>query len=276
LRILRAQQADGSWRYPGGNDSIRSQKNYNQLETYRNLRVLVEKYGFYRTHHSIEEAVGFLFGFQTDEGDFRGIYGSQYTPNYSAAIMEILVKAGYGKDKRIQKGLEWLLSVRQDDGGWAIPIRTRGEKLDIITARHKGAPIQPDRYKPSAHLVTGIVLRAFASHPVYRNCIEARKAGDLLKSRFFRKDSYPDHVSENYWYKFGYPFWWTDLISSLDSLSKLGFERGDADIARGLKWFVNNQMKNGMWKVKYGNPKDPDMEQWVALAACRVFKTFYS
>jgi hypothetical protein len=36
----------------------------------------------------------------------------QYTPNYSAAIMELLIKAGYSTDVRTEKGFQWLLSIR--------------------------------------------------------------------------------------------------------------------------------------------------------------------
>ena len=43
-RILRKQRPDDPWLYPGGNKDIRSQENYNQLETYRNLGILVEQY----------------------------------------------------------------------------------------------------------------------------------------------------------------------------------------------------------------------------------------
>ena len=42
-------------------------------------------------------------------------------------------------------------------------------------------PIQPDRSKAFSHLITGIVLRAFAAHRRYR---ATREAGELLKSLF--------------------------------------------------------------------------------------------
>ncbi len=123
-RILKKQQENGSWKYPSSKKDLRSQENYDQLETYRQLGFLIEKYGFNNQHQAIQKAAEFLFSFQTEESDFRGIYGNQYSPNYSAAIMELLIKAGYEDDPRIDKGFRWLLSVKQDDGGWAIPIRT--------------------------------------------------------------------------------------------------------------------------------------------------------
>ena len=103
-RILRTQRADGSWVYPGGKPDVQSQQNYDQLETYRRVGILVEKYGLTLRHPALARAAEFLFSFQTSEGDFRGIYGTQYTPNYTGGIMELLIKAGYADDPRIRRG----------------------------------------------------------------------------------------------------------------------------------------------------------------------------
>jgi len=116
-KLVSSQQPDGSWRYPGGKLNIRSQQNYNKIETYRMVGELVEKYGFNNRHDALRKAADFLFSFQTQEGDFRGIYGNQYSPNYSAAIMELLIKSGYQSDIRVEKSFLWLLSSRQNDGG---------------------------------------------------------------------------------------------------------------------------------------------------------------
>jgi hypothetical protein len=64
----------------------------------------------------MRQAAEYLFSHQTNEGDFRGIYGTQYSPNYSAAIMEFLIKAGYARDERIAQGFQWLLHIRSVTG----------------------------------------------------------------------------------------------------------------------------------------------------------------
>lgn len=47
--------------------------------------------------------------------------------------MELQIKAGYTDEPRIEKGFKGLLSVRQDDGGWANPLRTQYAKwLEVI------------------------------------------------------------------------------------------------------------------------------------------------
>lgn len=273
-RILARQRDDGSWRYAGGDAGIRAQVYYDLLETYRIVGVLVEKHGLTRDHPAMERAARFLFSFQTAAGDFRGIYGSQYTPNYSAAITELLIKAGYGSSPRIANSMRWLRAMRQDDGGWAIPLRTRGRLLDAVALADE--IVEPDRSRPSAHLVTGIVVRALAAHDRYRSSPEMKAAGDLLKSRFFKRDTYPDHVSAASWLVFSYPFWWTDLLSAMDSLTKAGFGRDDPDIARGVKWFVDHQEPGGLWQTGHNRPKDPYSDLWVALAVCRMLRTCLS
>ena len=242
-RILRRQREDGSWKYSGGKQDIRSQKNYDQLETYRMLGILVEKYGFVRTHPALQKAADFLFGFQTDEGDFRGIYGTQYTPNYTGGIMELLIKSGFGHDPRIHRGFHWLLSIRQQDVGWAIPLQTAGAKFDREVMQTE--TLQPDLSKPPSHMTTGCVLRAFAAHDEYRFAQAARVAGDYLASRLFKRHEYPGGQAADFWTKFSYPFWFTDLLSALDSLSRLGFGADEGRIPQALEWLVDRQQQSG-------------------------------
>jgi hypothetical protein len=273
-KLLGRQLANGAWKYPGGGKAhLRATEDYNQIETYRVLGELVEKYAMDKRHPAIEKAAEYLFSCQTEEGDFRGIYGTQYTPNYSAAIMELLIKAGNGADSRIEKGFKWLLSIRQNDGGWAIPLRTATNKFN--TGILKAAILKPNTLKPFSHLVTGVVLRAFAAHDKYRRIEAARAAGELLASRFFEKDAYPDRQSVDFWLKFSYPFWFTDLLSSLDSLSLMGFTVDNPQIAKAFEWFTARQQENGAWKLTLLRNKDKDLSLWLSLAICRVFKRFY-
>jgi len=276
-KIIGKQNSNGSWKYPGGKTDVRSRSNYDQLETFRILGVLIELYGFTREHEAVRNAADFLFSFQTSEGDFRGIYGGQYTPNYSAAIMELLTKAGYHEDSRIGKGFKWLLKMRQNDGGWAIPIRTLSGKdsLPLIEAMKKKTPAEPDRSKPFSHLATGVVLRAFAAHPKSREAPAAKRAGELLKSRFFQPDKYRDRKAPSFWTSFAYPFWFTDLLSSLDSLSHLGFTGQDPNIETALEWFADRQQKDGLWTLRMLKTGRKSLNLWIDLAICRVFKRFH-
>ena len=272
-KIVNKQQEDGSWKYPGQiRGHLRSKEDYNQIETFRMLGAAIEKYGLNKEHPAIERAADYFFSCQPKEGDIRGILGNQYLPYYTGAIMELLIKAGYYKDSHIKKGFNWLNSVKQDDGGWAFPIRTRNINLKQASILEK--PVQTDRSKPFSHLVTGMVLRAYAAHPEYRDKKEAKKAGELLASRFFQPDKYPDRKDKQYWERVSYPFWFTDIISALDSLSFLGFTKDHDHIQEGLDFLYHRQNDEGLFDLKIVRGSDKDLKYWISLAICRLFKRY--
>lgn len=273
MKIFKKQQDNGSWKYPGKiSRDVRSRENYDQIETYRILGELIEKYGLNKNHQQVKNAAKYFFSCQTLEGDFRGIYGNQYATTYSPAIMELLIKSGYVNDKRIKKGFDWLLSMRQEDGGWTIPFRTTDMNLkEALLANELNSA---DRSKPFSHLATGMVLRAFAAHPDYRESKEAKKAGTLLASRFFQPDKYPDRKDKKYWERVSYPFWFTDIISALYSLSFLGFTTKNHQIQEGLTFLSNQQNNEGLFDLKVVRGSDKDLKYWICLAICKLFKRY--
>ena len=274
IKIINKQQEEGYWRYSAWKTKLNEPENYNLLETYRQLGFLIEKYGFTKEHAAINKAAEYIFSCQTDEGDIRGFYGTQYSPNYTAAITELLIKAGYGNNHRVERILEWLLSMRQEDGGWAIAMRTNNAKyLDVV---NNPIAFEPNRKKSFSHLVTGIVLRAFAAHSKYRNSEVAKVAGELLTSRFFKHDKYADRRGVDYWTKVSFPFWWTDIVSSLDSLSYLGFTTSHPQIKLALETLRDKQLKSGLWELKLLKTKDKNLSLWINLAVCRIFKRFFA
>lgn len=269
VKILRKQSADGSWKYPTRKAS--STMDYDQVETYRQLGFLVEMFGFDRTHPAIQKTAEYVFSKQSPEGDFRGIYATQYSPNYTAAFLELLTKAGFADDAHVNKAFEWLESIKQNDGGWALPFRTQGRNLDAIYQRNK--QIQPDQTKPFSHFATGVVLRAYAAHPKYRHSPTAKTATGLLVSRFFEKDGYVDKNHTYDWTRFSFPFWQTDILSSLHIVSRV-----DPDLSENQKvleakeWFVNHQEQSGLFTGHLLRDRFHDLQLWYSLAVCRVFE----
>ena len=162
------------------------------------------------------------------------------------------------------------MAAEHAPGRWRLgdPDQNAGMSLNVIlTARET---VEPDRSRPSSHLVTGIVLRALAARPRYRHSADNRRAADLVELRFFRRDVDPDRAAPSNWLIFSYPFWWTDLLSALDSLARIGFRPGDPDIARGVAWFTGNQEPSGLWNTGRNRPKGPHSDLWVGLAICRM------
>ena len=274
VKLIAKQQDDGSWKYPGKTIDPEAGTNYFLIETYRTLRVLVENYGFSRSHPALELAAEYIFSCQSTEGDIRGILGNQYIPYYHGAILELLIKAGFTDDERVKQGLDWLLSVQQYDGGWLIPAQTvpAKEKKGVFW---RGAPLPAERSLPHAHMATGMAIRAFAVHPAYRQNTSVQAAGVALKSRFLKADKYHDRKAKAYWLKFQFPFWWTSLLTALDSLAKIGFDPADADIAKGIAWFIHNQAADGLWPTGYGTGvKAEPNRRWVGLSICRMLSQF--
>ncbi len=273
-KLVAAQQVDGSWKYGGRDEPSVPGQNYKLLETYRNLRILVAMFGLDRSHPCIKKAAGYIFNCQKPEGDIRGIIGNQYMPYYHAAILELLIRAGFENDQRLIAGLDWLLTMRQDDGGWIVPVQAIPPK-ERTTRFWVEEPVKPDRSLPHSHMATGMVLRALAAHPDYRHRPEVQDAGRCLKSRFFEADRYNDRKGANYWLKFQYPFWWTNLVSALDILSLQGFSTDDTDIVRGLEWFIDHQQSDGLWPTGYDKGRRSITNRmWVGLAVCRIFHRF--
>lgn len=279
-KILKKQQSNGSWCHKGHQTTTYPKYHGALVETWKNIRILVAHYQATRQLEAVQKASEFLFTCQTNQGDIRGMLANQYATYYTGAMLSILIKAGYTDDPRVETGLDWLLSMRQNDGGWTIPLLTRNLPMQTINqlTSHYAEPIEPDRTKPFSHNWTDMALRAFAVHPTRRHLEEAQKAADLLKSTFFQPDVYTSYQDERYWVRF--MFWWPNLVTALDSLSLMGYSREDVDIKRGLEWLVENQLPNGLWKLDYSpnarqKPGIAVEQYWLALKITMIFKRFY-
>lgn len=276
-RILRKQLPDGSWPRPGGGKHPAI--NDHLIETWRHFRFLVEQYGFRREHPQAEKAAEYLFSCQTPAGDIRGMLANQYATYYTGAIMALLIQAGYGDDPRIERGFAWLLAMRQDDGGWSVPLITHkfDRQMQYRLTSEYAEPVEPDRSRPFSHNATGMILRAFAVHKRYRKSPAARVAADLLKSRFFQPDAYTSYHAASYWVRFDYPFWWNQLVAALDSVSLIGATPADEQVRKALDWLVGHQEKSGLWRASYAqvireNARSRETQLWVTLAICRIFR----
>jgi len=276
IRILESQKSNGGWSKKKHEGHPRWEKTYYIVETLRNIFRLYN-YGCTYEEEKVQKAIKFLYSTQSKEGDFRGAYLNEYAPTYHALTLEILCLYGLDQDKRTQKGFRWLMNNRQNDGGWVIPYRTI-DKAELksrynFEAQLKLKPVKPNKLQPFSHLVTGMVLRALSVSPTWRESKEARKAGELLMNRFFKADKYDDRPYASFWEEIIYPFWATDILSSLDSLSQIGFDIKHEKIKEALDWLLNKQNKNGHWAagIKKASLED---NLWVTFAVLRVIKRF--
>jgi hypothetical protein len=279
-KILRKQSPDGSWAGPRSKMPVYPTNHASLVATFKEFRTLVERYQFNRESAPLAKAAEYLFTFQTPEGDIRGFIGNQYATYYTGYILALLMQAGYLDDPRVEKGMRWLQKMRQNDGGWSVPILTRhfdGQTMYRLTSSY-AEPVEPDRTTPFSHNWTDMVLRAFAAHPAYRYSAEVRRAGELLKSRFFQPDVYSSYQAASYWTRF--IFWWPNLLTAMESLARLGFSANDPDIQKGRQWFKQNQRADGLWDCAYDGKKAASSKSnaaeraWISLRICRLLKHF--
>ncbi len=144
--------------------------------------------------------------------------------------LSALCRAGFENDPRVEKGFRFLLSLRQDDGGWA----WRGVRTDSAA-------------RPSSHLVTGMVLRAFASSKERRGSREARRAGELLATRFLQPDRYEDRKAPSYWEILSEPRFYTDVLDALDTITSIGLGKENSGVRTAEAYLRSRQCKDGLW-----------------------------
>ncbi len=276
-KIIKKQQTNGSWK---------SGSKAGLLEAWRQLRFLIDSYEMNKFHPAIEKAAEFVFSCQSSERDFRGILANQYAPYYTGAILYLLIKAGYQDDPRVEQGMQWLLKMRQEDGGWVIGspgmIDYKWKDVCRLTSQWTDEPEKNfDRTQPFSAAGTGMAIRAFAVHSRYRHSAPALKAAALLKSKFLHKDNWSWYEHPDNWIRFQYPYWWNHLVSALDALSLIGVPKEDKDIKRALQWFIGHQQPDGLWNISYSkihkiseNSKTADERLWISLSICRIFKRY--
>ena len=276
IRILESQRPNGGWTKKRYEKHPHFDKTYYIVDTLRNSFQLYN-YGCGLEEDGVKKALDFLFSTQTSEGDFRGAYLNEYAPTYHALTLEILCMFGLDADKRVEKGFKWLLDNRQDGGGWVIPYRTI-DKAELkkrynYEAQMKLDPIKADPKKPFAHLVTGMALRAFAASNKRRHSEAAKNTGELIISRFFKPDAYEDRQQAYYWKEMTFPFWATDILSSLDALAKVGFTVKHEGIQQALNWLLRKQTRNGYWEAGFKKSTIED-HLWVTMSVLKVLKSF--
>ena len=275
-RIFSRQNEEGYWGKSKNLDYPPERQKL--LETFKNLRILVKKYQLTNYSKKIAQASEYVFKWQTSEGDFRGFIGDQYATYYTGEILSILIKAGYQEDQRTYRGLEWLLSKRQKDGGWTVPLLTHtlDQETKYRSTSEPWKTYEPDFTKPFSHNWTDMALRAFASHPKYQKN-KVLKAASLLKTSFFKPDNYRSYQDGEYWIRF--LFWWPNIVTSLDSLSRLEFKLNDRYIMKAVNWLSENQLPNGLWKSSYkkgdrikDDSKEVERQIWLTYEICLILK----
>jgi hypothetical protein len=150
--------------------------------------------------------------------------------HYQGWALGVLCRCGFEFDRRVQKGFQYLLARRQDDGGWA----WRGVRTNSAA-------------RPSSHLVTGMVLRAFAASTEHIASREARRAVELLATRVLQPDRYEDRKSPSYWQVLAEPRFYTDVLDALDTVTAIGLGKENSGVRTAEAYLRTRQGADGLW-----------------------------
>jgi hypothetical protein len=206
------------------------------------------------------KSVDFLLSTQDADGGLGAlaISDSPKTPGKLPALhfqgwaVSALCRIGFENDPRVEKGLQFLIERRQDDGGWA----WRGVRTD-----------SPAR--PSSHLITGMVLRAFAASAARRASREARRAAELLATRFLQPDRYPDRKAPSYWEILTEPRFFTDVLDALDTVTAIGLGKENSGVRTAEAYLRSRQGADGLW---YPGPPPNKAEALAAVGKSKSEK----
>ncbi|MES1205813.1 MAG: hypothetical protein ABUS79_07730 [Pseudomonadota bacterium] len=163
-------------------------------------------------------------------GEKKSEKGKVVAVHFQGWALATLCRVGLDADPRVARGFDFLLQWRQADGGWA----WRGVRSDSSA-------------RPSSHLITGMALRAFAASPTRRVSREARRAAELLATRFLQPDRYPDRKGPLYWEQLSEPRFYVDMLDALDTVTAVGLGKENSGVRTAEAYVRGRQSQDGLW-----------------------------
>jgi hypothetical protein len=244
--FLRKQDKQGAFPPKPPEKTLGPAKFARAVATLRALERMAD-YGLRRSEEPVARAADLLLGSQDSEGGIGDLAVGETLEARPKAVaihfhgwaLSVLCRTGFDDDPRVERGFRYLLNNRQADGGWA----WRGVRTDSAA-------------RPSSHLVTGMALRAFASSPTRRTSREARRAAELLATRFLQPDRYPDRKAPAFWEQIGEPRFWTDVLDALDGVTAVGLGKENSGVRTAEAYVRGRQNPDGLWYP--GAPTKPD------------------
>ena len=240
--LIKKVEKDGSFAPKAPDKELGSPKFGKCLATIRTLDRLADLGLRVEAGSKVADQLGkiadFILSSQESDGGIGDLVLGESTKGKGKVValhfhgwaLSALCRAGFESDDRIEKGFRFLLSLRQDDGGWA----WRGVRTDSAA-------------RPSSHLITGMVLRAFASAKERRGSREARRAAELLATRFLQPDRYEDRKAPSYWEILSEPRFYTDVLDALDTITSIGLGKENSGVRTAEAYLRSRQSKDGLW-----------------------------
>jgi hypothetical protein len=221
------------------------------------------------------ESGGFAYSSSVKKGGGRH---SEVIPCLTGNLVWSLIRLGYLKDARLQRGIDWITTYQRFD--------------DRIAETPKGWPY--DRLKTgcfsthSCHMGAVKTLKALAELPENKQTTAVKKtiekgAEYFLLHHVFKSSHNLDRVTKPGWLGFGFPLMYqTDALEILGILTKLGYK--EKRMQEAIDIVVSKQDTHGRWKLEntfngryqVNIEKKEEPSKWITLHALRVLKRYYT
>jgi len=187
-----------------------------------------------------------------------------------------LVRFGYLKDSRVQRGIGWITRYQRFDDVIAHPAQGWPyDKFEICFGKH------------TCHMGAVKALKALSEIPSRERSADVQRtikegAEYILKHHVHKRSHNLTQVSKPGWLRFGFPLMYqTDVLEILGILTQLGCR--DERMQEAIDLVVSRQDANGKWKLAdtFNGRFQVDIEakgqpsKWITLNALRVLKGYY-
>ncbi len=271
--LLTSQNKDGSW-------TEIDRAGITQGPTTRTTSFALQRLsymGLEKHHPSIERGVNYLFSQQAPDGSwampsaYDGISdrrnGYTMTPLQTSIPLLGIAAAGHGEDQRAERGYDWLLEQRLEDGAW--PTGKIGEVFGY-QAGYRKMP----HSKWGCRTNTTLALTCLAFHPKRRTSKPAQRALDLLLARETKDrknlgyniarlvgvEEHRGHLT--YHARF-------DPALILDLCGRIGASKEDERVIDLIEWIENSRNEYGIWEYQ----PHPEASRWITFDILRSLET---
>jgi hypothetical protein len=296
VRIFAHQKPEGYWESPAEPYAPKYKASYWQV-------MILGMLGLNKTDPRVRRAVEHVFQFQHQEGGFatcgverarkeykvrreRALNKGKELPSKAEWVLNemhdaqltcltgnvclALIRLGYASDKRVRRGLKWLVDVQNEDGGWLCPYwgyhakEKHGCFMGTITPLDAFSELPTRCRNPDVH--------------------ESLEAGVefLLMHRLFKSDHHGFKTIKTKWLSFGFPQFFYDILRGLSVVCKIGHEE-DIRIDDALRVLLEKQGVDGRWmldsslegRMQTNLERKGKPSKWLTLKALRVVNSVY-
>lgn len=291
LKLLRTLRKDGTWPISKARKAAEDvgpgpPVGWTSMTMLRNLQLLedmVTDPGEGNVSASLER----ILSWQKDQGYILGPKHDIFPlPHFNGYAIRNLFVFGKGRDRRVKKMADWLLSMQRHDGGWLIPYvedvkylpEYRHLKMyEFMELVRKGQVPEsdPKGYKdiPSCIWTTMMVVRGLAQDDKYRRTQGVKRGADFFLDRFFTRNPHEAfrHSDDN-WTKLMYPIYPGNGLYALYLLTKLGYGPSDPRMEKPIRWLLNARHSDGFWWQT--DRAYAQKDQWISGFAIDVLNRF--